>query len=52
MPGLTKLIEGLPVMALTSTQTLDRVGHLIPQVINRSQIPLDVVKYSAVVISN
>lgn len=50
MPGLTEAYyRGLPVMALTSTQTLDRVGHLIPQVINRSQIPLDVVKYSAVI---
>lgn len=47
LPGLTEAYyRGLPVLAITSTQTLDRVGHLIPQVIDRSTIPNDVARYS------
>jgi len=36
----------LPVMIITSTQKLSRVGHNIPQVTDRSVFPNDTVKYS------
>lgn len=46
-PGLTEAYyRKLPVLAITSTQPTRRVGHLVPQVIDRSQIPLDVAKVS------
>lgn len=47
MPGLTEAYyRKLPILALTSTQSLAKVGHLISQVIDRSRIPKDVVKLS------
>ena len=46
-PGLTEAYyRKLPVLAVTSTQPTRRVGHLVPQVIDRSQIALDVAKLS------
>ena len=47
MPGLTEAFyRKLPVLALTSTQRTGRIGHYIPQVIDRT-VPLnDIVKMS------
>lgn len=46
-PGLTEAYyRKLPVLAITSTQPIRRVGHLVPQVIDRSQIALDIAKLS------
>jgi 2-succinyl-5-enolpyruvyl-6-hydroxy-3-cyclohexene-1-carboxylate synthase len=36
----------LPILAITSTQDESKIGHLIPQVLDRSQQPLDIVKES------
>lgn len=36
----------LPILAITSTQDECKIGHLIPQVLDRSQQPLDIVKES------
>lgn len=36
----------LPILAITSTQDENKIGHLIPQVIDRSQQPKDIVKMS------
>lgn len=36
----------LPILAVTSTQNENKIGHLIPQVIDRSNQPLDIVKES------
>lgn len=42
IPGLTEAYyRKLPVLAVTATQNENRVGHLIPQVIDRSQQPKD-----------
>src|SRR5690554_5917127 len=47
LPGLTEAFyRKLPVLAITSTQSVSRVGHHIAQVIDRSTIPNDVAKYS------
>jgi len=47
MPGLTEAFyRKLPVLAITSTQHLAKVGNLYPQVIDRSVLPNDVVKCS------
>ncbi|MDO5760893.1 MAG: thiamine pyrophosphate-binding protein [Bacteroidota bacterium] len=47
LPALTEAYyRKLPIIACTSTQSLDNVGHLIPQVIDRSTPPKDTVKYS------
>lgn len=46
-PGLTEAFyRKLPVLAITSTQDQARVGHYIPQVIDRSVIPNDVANLS------
>jgi len=46
-PGLTEAFyRKLPVLAITSSQPLCRVGHNIPQVTDRSQKPKDAVKLS------
>ena len=46
-PGLTEAYyRKLPVLAVTSTQHLGRVGHLIPQVTDRSSPMRDMVKWS------
>lgn len=36
----------LPILAITSTQESSKNGHLIPQVINRTQAPIDTIKMS------
>lgn len=36
----------LPILAITSTQDECKIGHLIPQVLDRSRQPLDIVKES------
>lgn len=42
LPGITEAYyRKLPVLAVTSTQDLNRLGHLIPQVIDRSVNPRD-----------
>lgn len=44
MPGLTEAYyRKLPVIAITSTQDVSRVGHLIAQVTDRSVRPKDIV---------
>lgn len=44
MPGLTEAYyRKLPVIAITSTQDISNVGHLIAQVTDRSQRPNDIV---------
>lgn len=46
-PALTEAFyRGLPVLAVTSTQDENRIGHLMAQVIDRSQQPNDIVKMS------
>lgn len=47
MSGLTEAYyRKLPILAVTSTQDVARVGHHVAQVIDRSTMPNDVVKYS------
>lgn len=47
LPGLTEAYyRKLPVLAITATQTVSRVGHHIAQVIDRSSLPNDVVRHS------
>lgn len=47
LPGLTEAFyRKIPVLAVTSTQILAKVGHHIPQVIDRSVLPLDAAKLS------
>lgn len=47
LPGLTEAYyRKLPILAITSTQRLSRVGHHIAQVIDRSSLQNDVVKLS------
>lgn len=47
MPGLTEAFyRKLPVLAITSTQIVSKIGHHIAQVIDRSSLPNDVVKLS------
>lgn len=49
LPGLTEAYyRKLPVLAITSTQTVSRVGHHIAQIIDRSSIPNDVSKLSVI----
>lgn len=46
-PALTEAFyRKLPILAITSTQDESKIGHLIPQVLDRSQQPLDIVKES------
>lgn len=43
LPGLTEAYyRKLPVLAVTATQSVSKVGHLIPQVIDRSSMQKDV----------
>lgn len=43
IPGLTEAYyRKLPVLAITSTQDLSKIGHLVPQVIDRRQIQHDI----------
>ena len=47
LSGLTEAYyRKLPVLAITSTQAVSRVGHHIPQVIDRSSIQNDVARHS------
>ena len=47
MPGLTEAYyRNLPILAISSTQPRERVGHNIPQVLDRSSEPKDIVKCS------
>ena len=47
MPGLTEAFyRHLPILAITSTQHTSRIGALIPQVLDRSVQPKDLVKLS------
>lgn len=47
LPGLTEAYyRKLPVLAITSTQAVSKIGHHVAQVIDRSSIPNDVVKLS------
>lgn len=47
LPGLTEAFyRKLPVLAITSTQSIARVGHHIAQVLDRSSIPNDVATLS------
>lgn len=46
-PGMTEAFyRKLPVLAITSTQQIGRIGHHVAQVIDRSTISKDVAKYS------
>jgi len=47
MPGLTEAYyRKLPILAVTATQETSKIGHLVPQVIDRRVMPNDVVKHS------
>ena len=47
LPGLTEAYyRKLPILAITSTQLTERVGHLIAQVIDRSTAPNDTTQLS------
>ena len=47
VPGLTEAFySNLPVLAVTSTQHLGRVGQLVPQVIDRTNLMNDIAKKS------
>lgn len=47
LPGLTEAYyRKLPVLAITSMQALNKVGHLVAQTIDRSSMPKDTVKLS------
>ena len=47
LSGLTEAFyRKLPVLAITSTQAVSKVGHHIAQVIDRSSLPNDVVRFS------
>ncbi len=47
VPGMTEAYyRKLPVLALTSSQMVSRVGHLVAQVIDRSVIQNDVARFS------
>lgn len=46
LPGLTEAFyRKLPLLAVTSTQELSRIGHHVAQVIDRSFLPVDTVNY-------
>lgn len=47
LPGLTEAFyRKLPILAVTSTQDISKVGHHIAQVLDRSSLPNDTVKHS------
>lgn len=47
IPALTEAFyRKIPILAVTSTQNTEKVGHLIPQVIDRSLHAADIVRYS------
>lgn len=46
-PALTEAFyRQLPILAITSTQDESKIGHMIPQIIDRTIQPIDAVKYS------
>lgn len=50
MSGLTEAYyRKLPVVAITSHQGIHRIGHLIPQNIDRTVVPNDIAKYSVTI---
>lgn len=50
VPGLTEAFyRKVPILAITSTQCVERVGHNIPQVIDRSEQFRDLVKKSVLI---
>lgn len=47
MPGLTEAYyRKLPILTITSTQAISKIGHHIAQIIDRTTVPNDVVKLS------
>lgn len=45
LPGLTEAYyRKLPILAITSTMPIDRIGHNIPQVIDRTNVTNDIAK--------
>lgn len=47
LPGLTEsYYRKLPILAVTSTQDESKIGHLIPQIIDRSNLQKDIAKCS------
>ena len=47
LPGLTEAFyRKLPLIVITSTQPISRVGHLVAQVVDRSVMPKDTVRAS------
>lgn len=47
LSGLTEAFyRKLPILAITSTLDISKIGHHIPQVIDRSSLPKDVTKHS------
>jgi 2-succinyl-5-enolpyruvyl-6-hydroxy-3-cyclohexene-1-carboxylate synthase len=47
LPGLTEAFyRKLPILSVTSTNQISKVGHNVPQVIDRSQLPFDTCKHS------
>lgn len=47
IPGLTEAFyRKLPILAVTSTQDILKVGHMVPQVIDRSSLQVDIVNDS------
>ena len=44
-PGLTEAYyRKLPILAITSTMPIDRIGHNIPQIIDRTNVTNDIAK--------
>lgn len=44
MPGLTEAYyRKLPILVITSSQDSNKIGHLFPQVTDRTQLPTDIV---------
>lgn len=47
MPGLTEAYyRKLPILAVTASQSYDKIGHLSPQLLDRSVLPNDVARKS------
>lgn len=47
MPGLTEAYyRKLPILAVTASQAYDKIGHMSPQLLDRSSVPNDVVRKS------
>lgn len=47
MPGLTEAFyRKLPILAVTTSQDYDRIGHLSPQLLDRRNVPNDVARKS------